>query len=416
MSQGRNPSGKARYDAVVRKWIGLLLAAASGLSAADLSPAQWREDIAYLARELPARHKNLFFHLSKAEFDRQVSRLSEAAGSATDAEMRAGLARLVASVGDLHTSIQAFDSSKSFGLGFFEYPDGIYCSSARVELAEAMSAKVISVDGVAVEKVMEQLRRFVPHENDMVVLALAAPMLGRPGALLAAGVPLKDSAADFEMQRGGRTFVVHATVPASASRDTRRAPLDGAFPTPLYQSDRVSRYWFRFLDAGRTLYIQYNVCVNDPAKPFGKFSEEVAHTIGERHPTRIVVDLRHNGGGDSRVIGPLVAVLKSQRGARVFTIIGRGTMSSAFMAARDLKHQAHATLVGEPTGQKPNSYGELQTFELPNSRLTVNYSTKYFALADRGDPPSYAPDQVIAMSAADLQAGRDPVMDWIERQ
>jgi len=66
--------------------------------------------------------QELFFHLSKAEFDRQVSRLSEAAGSTTDAEMRAGLARLVASVGDLHTSIQAFDSSKSFGLGFFEYP------------------------------------------------------------------------------------------------------------------------------------------------------------------------------------------------------------------------------------------------------------------------------------------------------
>lgn len=397
------------------KWIAILLAAAASLSAADPTPAEWREDIAFLARELPARHPNLFFHVSKTDFERQVSQLQEAAATATAVEMRAGLARLVASVGDLHTSIQVFNSDGSFGLGFFEYPDGIFCSSARVGLADAVAARVVSVNGVPVAQIMEKLRQFVPHENEMVVLALAAPLLGRPGALLAAGVPIKESAADFEMERGGRKFVVHAT-PPTGPEETRRAPVDGSFPTPLYQQDRVSKYWFRFLDDGDTLYIQYNSCVDDPARPFPKFSEEVARTIGERHPKRIVVDLRHNGGGDSRVVAPLVAVLKNQRGARVFTIIGRNTLSSGFMAAYDLKHQAHALLVGEPTGQKPNSYGDVKTFPLPNSKLVVSHSTKYFKLADSGDPASYPPDHAVAMTSADLQAGRDPLMDWIQRQ
>jgi hypothetical protein len=397
------------------KWIAVALAAAT-LSAADLTPEQWRDDIAYLGRELPARHKNLFFHLSKSEFERQISRLQEAAATATDMEMRAGLAQLVASVGDLHTSINAFDSSRNFGLGFFEYPDGVYCSSARVELAEAMAARVVSVQGVPVEQVMARLRLFVPRENDMVPLALTAPLLGRPGALLAAGVPVASAAADFEMERNGRRFVVHATVPSGASRDTRRAPLDGSFETPLYQQDRVSRYWFRWLDRTGTLYIQYNNCTDDPKRPFAQFSADVAKTIGERHPSRIVVDLRHNGGGNSRVIDPLIAVLKNQRGAKVFGIIGRNTMSSAFMAARDLKHEARAILVGEPTGQRPNSYGEVQTFELPHSHLVVSYSTKSFKLADHGDPPSYAPDRKIPMTSADLQSGRDPIMDWIQKQ
>jgi hypothetical protein len=66
------------------------------LSAVDLSPQQWREDIASLGRELPAKHPSLFFHLSKAEFGPQAIRLQEAADTATDIEMRAGLARLVA--------------------------------------------------------------------------------------------------------------------------------------------------------------------------------------------------------------------------------------------------------------------------------------------------------------------------------
>ena len=398
------------------KWIALLLSAATCASAADLTPAQWREDIAYLDRELPAKHKNLFFHLSKAEFDRQVVRSEQAAATAPDIEIRAGLARLVASVGDLHTSINAFDSSRNFGMGFFDYPEGIFCSSARVELADAVAARVVSVNGMPVAQVMERLRQFVPHENEMAVLALAPSLLGRPAALLAVGVTVKDSSADFEMERGGRTFVVHATVPAGGVRDTRRAPLDGSFVTPLYQQDRVSKYWFRYLDESGTLYIQYNNCTDDPAKPFAEFAQDVAQTIGERHPKRIVVDLRHNGGGDSKVVDPLIAVLKAQHGARVFAIIGRNTFSSGFMAARDLKLRDHATLVGEPTGQKPNSYGEIQTFVLPNSKLVVSYSTKYFKLAEQGDPPSYAADQAVAMTSAALQSGRDPIMEWIEKQ
>jgi len=48
------------------------------------------------------------------------------------------------------------------------------------------------------------------------------------------------------------------------------------------------------------------------------------------------------------------------------------------MAVMDFPHDLHAILVGEPTGNKPNHYGQQQNFELPNSRLMVHYSTKHF--------------------------------------
>ncbi len=48
--------------------------------------------------------------------------------------------------------------------------------------------------------------------------------------------------------------------------------------------------------------------------------------------------------------------------------------------------QTNPILVGEPTGGKPNSYGEISSFLLPNSGLVVNYSTKYFEQVS-GDPP-----------------------------
>ena len=69
--------------------------------------------------------------------------------------------------------------------------------------------------------------------------------------------------------------------------------------------------------------------------------------------------------------------------------------------------------MGEPTGGKPNTYGEVRTFELPNSKLVVAYSTKYFRLIKSADPPSVIPDQLIETSSADYFAGRDPVLEFV---
>ena len=47
------------------------------------------------------------------------------------------------------------------------------------------------------------------------------------------------------------------------------------------------------------------------------------------------------------------------------------------MNAVHLEQETQVLTVGEPTGGKPNNFGEIKTFSLPNSGLTVRYSTKY---------------------------------------
>ncbi len=46
----------------------------------------------------------------------------------------------------------------------------------------------------------------------------------------------------------------------------------------------------------------------------------------------------------------------------------------------------------------------MSTFELPNSGLTVTYSTKFF---DWGEPGLMAPDVVSELTGADFFAGND---------
>ncbi|MFW5827416.1 MAG: hypothetical protein ACOCU4_04955 [Alkalispirochaeta sp.] len=57
-------------------------------------------------------------------------------------------------------------------------------------------------------------------------------------------------------------------------------------------------------------------------------------------------------------------------------IIGRDAFSFAVLNAITLKQEAGAQFVGEPSGGRPNHYGEVKMFELPNLGRTVQYSTK----------------------------------------
>jgi C-terminal processing protease CtpA/Prc len=130
---------------------------------------------------------------------------------------------------------------------------------------------------------------------------------------------------------------------------------------------------------------------------------------------RTVVDLRFNAGGDSRVVKPLIDGLKSRKSlsaeGHLYALIGPITYSSGMMAAMDFKDELHAVLVGEPTGGKPNSFGEVKRATLPNSNLTIYYPTKYFRPISDGDPESIMPDVTVRLTLEDFLAGRDPVLE-----
>ena len=94
-------------------------------------------------------------------------------------------------------------------------------------------------------------------------------------------------------------------------------------------------------------------------------------------------------------------------------LIGPGTFSSAMLLANSVKQGRLGFLIGEPTGEPPNSFGEVYAFRLPMSGLQGQVSSSEFVL-DR-DPTARShgvlPDIDVSRSAADVAAGRDPALD-----
>lgn len=69
----------------------------------SLSVEQWREDLRYLAEQMPLKHKSLFHTMTEAEFRAAVARLHADIPKLNDDEIFIRLAQITALVQDGHT-------------------------------------------------------------------------------------------------------------------------------------------------------------------------------------------------------------------------------------------------------------------------------------------------------------------------
>jgi hypothetical protein len=379
-----------------------------------MTAGRWARDIDFLGTELPKRHKNLFFKVSEADFRKEVESLKAALPSLGPDETLVRLLQLVASVGDSHTAL-GYRPQRGLPLMLYWFKDGIHVLNTTAEHKDILYGRVTALGGRPIAEVTAALASVIPHENGSQVRNQVPNFLADTAVLKGLGlIPSPDSASLTVLTESGKSLTAEMTpVPFSSKPDWLVGVTDES-TAPHYLRRRNTFYWFEVLPGDKALYFKYNSCQEIPGRPFAAFIGELFAAADSPAVERIVIDLRHNGGGNSAVFGPFLEELKKRPAflvkGRLAVIVGRRTFSSAVLNALDLKKSAPAVFVGEPSGGKPNHYGELQTLQLPESGLTVTYSTKYFQVVD-GDPEAILPDIVVEPTFAEYRAKTDPVLD-----
>jgi hypothetical protein len=90
--------------------------------------------------------------------------------------------------------------------------------------------------------------------------------------------------------------------------------------------------------------------------------------------------------------------------------------SAAMTNAADLRLRTSATLVGEPIGERPNSYQEVRFFNTPNSHLRLGVSIKFYeALPGAGDPEAVTPHVSRPPTWKRFARGEDDALEWVRR-
>jgi len=382
-----------------------------------LGPAgRWRADLALLDTLLRAVHPEPFAALPEPAYVARLAAIADQAG-ADPARTSVALMRLVAALGDAHTRVLCPElTSEPVPLGLWDFADGLHVTATTAPHAALLGGRVVRIGTAPLDTARARLAALVAHETDSWIRYTVPRLLTQPRLLHALGlvptagaVPVTVVAPDGEQ----------TTAEVGPAADHDAAELVFALPAadalPLALQDH-GNYWYTRVAGGQVAYLQYRQCREDPDRPVAAFAAEVVADLAATPPACFVLDLRANGGGDSRVLSPVfqgvARVLAGGSVGQAWVVTGRRTFSSAALNAVEFVAGTGARVIGEPMGNKPDHFGQPLGFTLPNTGVRLQCSARAFVRLV-GDPPTVLPDVEIVPVAADWFAGRDPVLDWL---
>ena len=187
---------------------------------------------------------------------------------------------------------------------------------------------------------------------------------------------------------------------------------------PRYLSAVDTNYWLEPLPEHGALYFQFNQVRDDPDESIARFAERLAEDLKRPGVNTLIVDVRHNNGGNNTLLRPLLRALMgfelASANNRIYVLVGRNTFSAAQNFINRVERWTDAVFVGESSSSSPNFVGEDHEIVLPFSRLRGSISTRYWQDSDPGDErPWIAPDVPVELTAADYFANVDPLLDAV---
>jgi hypothetical protein len=424
------------------------------------TPQQLIEDVNFYVKTLEETHINPFVYISQKEWRAQAdsikSRIAQQ-GAMTQRDFWLLFAPLVSSLQDRHTFVvepRFFirnDPTKYLPVRSV-YVDGkIVVKSSVADVKVAKGAVITSINGVESREVVRQLSRYgYGVEKDRLrgvgewLWVGAAEVFGRPESFVLA------------FSDGTKATVRGLTVSEIMSREkAANAHLPKAGDSPLELD---------FL-AGNIAYLNASTFAYDLEK-YKAILKDVFTRIRASGAKDLVIDLRSNTGGHSALGDELIGMFnaKPYKGytsswkrshqyvdkmlkdgaklpdhylalkpgevfvskaatikpaanplrfdGRVYVLSGEETFSSGQMFLGIVKDNDLAKIIGEETSTPACFAGELYIFNLPNSRLRVSSSVKYWM------PPGgcngargVVPDVVVRRRLEDYLTGRDRILE-----
>ena len=390
----------------------------------------WRRDIDYLVAEL--KRSNPSGATIPAEFFRRASELQAAVPDLNDHQIAMGIERVMNALGRGHTAVWLGDPQGGAKIDFrplpirlYAFPEGLFITETAEGAEGLAGAQVLAFGNTAAAEALQRVGASISTESEMEVLWQGPQLLVRPGVLKGLGIADTADRAELTLRMpDGRTVtktlsVRDETPPTSWSRRLNAPP---NVPAPLFLSQIRENHWFRALPEHHAIFVQLNNVMPDEDETMPQLGLRLRKAIADGaggKPRHLILDLRHNNGGNSfsyvELLRTLVA-FSAGEGRKIYVLIGRNVYSAAANLSTDLERLVRPVFLGEPTSGTGNQWGDESRFILPYSGLTGAFSGVRWQLSNPWDERrSIVPQVPVQLTAADYFAGRDPVLDAVFR-
>lgn len=388
------------------------------------------EDLAALVEALEENHPEPFLDEGRAAFEGRVNGLAATVDDGPDDVFLVEVMRLLAGRDrDGHTGLIPFAQAEAGQVGLtawpiaiYEFDEGFYVVDAQAPHEDTIGSRVVAVAGRPVAEVAAAVAQLVPGDNEWTVKArspawLVVPAVLRGLNILEPGTP----ALSLERPDGTTVDLTPTEVPVDDFRRWRglfdplvppTLPADDGGPLTLRNRDE--HFWLEVV-AG-VLYVGYHQVQSETAGGMSMtgLAGRVRDAFDDGTADRVVVDVRHNPGGENGSYPPLLEVLRERAADRpgsVVVLIGRSTFSAAGNFITELRATPGVRFVGEPSGAAPNLYGDATIVRLPVSGYAIHVATRWWEFAPGEDALWIEPDERVPVRWADYAVGADPALE-----
>jgi hypothetical protein len=382
----------------------------------------WAKDLDYLEKRILELHYNLHRALTETDFTKSFLELKSSIDSLSDEQIIVALMRIFGGLGNGHNLILAtspkMGALKKLPIHFYQFNDGVFIINADENFEQWIGYKVESIENTPVEEALQKTNAVNPRDNAMQTLWWGPYYMILPDVLESLGIIKNANQVTITLSdKKGKAQKVKMN-PISWNYNFLNIPELKIEPQPLFLSKMDDPYWFKLLPEYSTVYIQFNVVTQKEEQSIEDFNMELRKQITQNKTENLILDLRHNHGGDGSLLPPMLKTImnfefKNPNG-KIFVIMGRGTFSAGQNLLTDITNFTNAILVGEPSGSKPNHIGDAGWFQLPYSGLKGIVSTQFHQTSTAEDNRKWiAPHIPVSLSSTDYFNGTDKALNFI---
>ncbi len=383
---------------------------------------KWRYDLAFLVAEIKRLHVAMYHKITPAQFNKKVHEIEQSIPKLSDQQIVFQFMELIAMLGNGHNLlIPAWGESGNFKqlpFQFYQFNDGLFIIAATSDYQHYIGYEVIAFADTPASEALALTQKVNASDNGMQTLWLGPYYLSLVEVLHGLGLTNdKTPSLTLKSAQGELVTISPASLPMQFS-GFPKLPKLAQYPEQRYLSKNTTPYWSEVIDNNMLLYVQFNDVRNAKEQSLAQFAEQLQAQLKSDNIEHMVLDLRHNSGGNGSLTPPLVATAAFFKvfkpNGKLFVLVGRNTYSAGHDVAVKIANIVPTIFVGEPSGTRPNVIGEAGWFNLPYSKQAGLISSQFHQQSRAEDHRIWiSPDIPVSLTSVQYFSGKDPALEAI---
>jgi len=377
----------------------------------------WLQDLEAYKTGLEQKHIDVYNKISDNEFDSELEIIKSSIGNKTDFQLVMDLMRLTRKIGDGHTAISLSNiETHNFPFEIKQFGNDWRIVKIAQPFGHLLGTRLIAVDetpmAIAAQKVGE-VAQFVENPHSKIIRT--AQYFPISELLFELNLIKQKEKAPFTFKSDNGTVFTETLTVSANNEPVKFTELTISVPEiEKPEETLITGFWYAPISGTDALYIHFE---NYPTfEEMMQIAEEMVGFIFQNNIRKLVIDLRNNGGGDLYVGLVLANALNLADPvdwkSGVYVLADKVTFSAATSNTALFRELLNAKIVGEPTGSNPTGFQDMDTFELPNSKLVVCYSKRLFRIQEEFSE-GVQPDIPQTYEWESFSQGNDNMLQWV---